>query len=191
MMTVTAWLADTRRWLAISLVVLLLGSAWMAASRAPAGTVTGGLIPAPRQGFLAPDFTRERLEGAVVRLSDLRGQIVVVNLWASWCPPCRAEMPDLLQAYQAEKDKGVVVLGVNATSQDTEQAAAAFASANRVDFPILLDRQGEVSRLYQLRALPSTFFIDRQGIIRKVVIGGPMSQATIRSAIAELEQGGG
>jgi cytochrome c biogenesis protein CcmG/thiol:disulfide interchange protein DsbE len=190
MTTMAAWLADTRHWLASSLAALLLGIAIILASRSPAAAVSGVLIAAPRSGLAAPDFTLERLGGGEIHLAELRGHIVVINLWATWCPPCRAEMADLNQVYMAEKDKGVIVLGVNVTDQDSEPAAAAFAGDNRLEFPILLDRRGEISRLYLLQSLPSTFFVDRQGIIRKVIIGGPMSRAAITSAIADLQGGG-
>ncbi len=113
---------------------------------------------------------------------------MVVNFWASWCPPCKAEMPDLESAFQAHQAEGLVILGVNSTSQDSSDAALAFADAQGVTFPVLLDWTGEVDRLYLVRALPTTFFIDRQGTIRKVVVGGPMSQATLTSTVRDLLQ---
>ncbi len=165
---------------------IVLGSAWVWFARAPASATTGGRIPSPREGFAAPDFTLQTLAGEPVTLSEFRGQVVVVNLWASWCPPCREEMPALERAYQALPPEGVEFLAVNTTYQDSLTEAASFAERYGLSFPILTDQTGEVARLYQLRALPSTFFIDSWGVIRKVVIGGPMSESTVRSKATEL-----
>ncbi len=179
-------LEDSRRWTAILLAALSIGSSWIWLSTAFASTTTGGLVPSPREGFPAPDFTLDTLTGSPMTLSDLRGQVVMINLWTSWCPPCREEMPAIDNVYQANKDKGLEVLAVNSTFQDSEAAAAAFAQELGLSFPILLDRDGAVSHRYQLRALPTTFFIDRKGIIRSVIPGGPMSESLIRSKIADL-----
>ena len=165
-------------------VVAIIGLVWIWMSAVP---VTGNeLIESPRPDFLAPDFTLVNLEGEPVTLSDLRGQVVMVNLWASWCPPCRAEMPAIEAVYQANKDQGLEVLAVNTTYQDSASAAAQFASEYNLTFPILLDLDGAVSKRYQLRALPTTFFIDKQGVISAVVPGGPMSESLIESKIADL-----
>jgi len=168
------------------LVALVLGLAWISFSSTPLSATTGGLIPSPREGFPAPDFTLDTLDGGQITLSDLRGQVVMINLWTSWCPPCRAEMPAIDNVYQANKEQGLEVLAVNSTFQDSESAAAAFAQEHNLTFPILLDRNGAVSRRYQLQALPTTYFVDRQGIIRAVVPGGPMSETLIQSKIADL-----
>lgn len=186
MRRLTVVMRDPRRWGLLSALLLSAGTAWTVASRVPEASTTGGLIPSPREGFLAPDFTLETLEGETIALSDLRGQAVVLNLWASWCPPCRAEMPALQASYEQDGPNGLVVLAVNTTFQDSEAEAAAFVEQRGLTFPIALDRDGIVTRLYLLRALPSTFFIDPEGVITEVVIGGPMSAATIRSAVADL-----
>lgn len=174
------------RWGTFSAVLLAAGALWTLASRVPASATTGGRIPSPREGFLAPDFTLETLDGGTIALSELRGRPVVLNLWASWCPPCRAEMPALQAAYRLDGPNGLVVLAVNTTFQDREADAAAFVEEFGLTFPIALDRDGVVSRQYLLRALPSTYFIGPDGVIDRVVIGGPMAEATIRSAVAEL-----
>lgn len=180
-------LIDGRRWTALTLVVLALGVAWTFASRAPVATTTGGAPPpSPREGFSAPDFTLDSLDGGQTTLSDLRGQIVLVNLWASWCLPCRAEMPAIERVYRSYKDLGLEVLAVNATNQDSVDAAMAFVQERGLTFPVLLDRTGSTSAAYNLRGLPSSFFIDRQGVIRSVVIGGPMSEALIQSKVESL-----
>ena len=186
----TAWIefavSDARRWYAMMAVVLLLGGAWTWLSAVPAPRTTGGNIPAPREGFLAPDFTLDLLSGGQAALSGLRGKVVVINFWASWCPPCRAEMPALDRVYEAYRARGLEVLAVNTTYQDTEAAATGFAGQNNLSFPIPLDRDGSVSARYLLRALPSTYFVDRKGVIRRVVVGGPMSETVILSTVEPL-----
>ena len=185
------WMARPGRWFPVMGVTLGLALAWIWASAAPAAATTGGLIPSPREGFLAPDFTLDLLDGGQVTLSDLRGKGVVINLWASWCPPCRAEMPAIQRVYERSKGRGLEVLAVNTTYQDSERAALDFIQELGLTFPVPLDRTGTVSRSYQLRALPSTFFVDREGIIRKVIFGGPMSEATLQTAVEQILEGGG
>lgn len=166
--------------------ILALGLAWIFVSADRDGASTNGLIPAPRAGFLAPDFTLETTDGETVKLSDLRGQAVVVNLWATWCPPCRAEMPALQEVYEEYKSRGLIVLAINSTVQDDAQAIPAFIAEYGLTFPILLDTNNEAGRLYQLRSLPSTFFIGRDGIVHEVVIGGPMAEALLRTRVEEI-----
>jgi len=185
------WLLDRVRWLSLTALVAIVGGLWISTSAAPAAATTGGRIPSPRQGFLAPDFDLDRMtQDGHQQLSSLRGQVVIVNFWASWCPPCRAEMPDLQRTYDAYHDQGLEILAVNATSQDSEQAARDFAEEYGLDFSILLDRDGLASNLYLTRALPSTYFIDRQGVIQKVIVGGPMSATTLQSTVESLLQEG-
>ncbi len=166
--------------------ILTLGLAWIFVSADRSGDSTNGSIPAPRAGFLAPDFALETLDGGTVRLSDLRGQAVVVNLWTTWCPPCKAEMPALQKVYEEYQARGLVILAVNSTVQDDPKAIPAFVEQYGLTFPILLDRNNEAGRLYQLRSLPSTFFIRRDGIIHEVVIGGPMAEALLRTRIENI-----
>jgi peroxiredoxin len=172
------------------IVVLLLGTGWTFLWRIPpAATTDGGPPPSPREGFSAPDFTLDLLSSGQITLSNLRGQVVMVNLWASWCPPCREEMPAIENVYQEYKHQGLEVLAVNTTYQDNEAEVAAFVKQYGLTFPILLDKTGAVSNRYQLRGLPSTYFVDRKGVIRSVVVGGPMSEALIRSKIQDLLEG--
>jgi cytochrome c biogenesis protein CcmG, thiol:disulfide interchange protein DsbE len=177
-------LIHKRVWL--SIFVLIAGAAWIWISRVAPGETSAGKIPLPRQGFLAPDFSLQTPDGQSVSLSDLRGRPVLINLWTSWCPPCRQEMPAMQRAYADFKEQGFEILAVNVTNQDNLQDALRFASDLGLSFPILLDSQGEVSQLYQLRSLPTSFFIDRMGVISEVVIGGPMSEALLRIRIQEL-----
>ena len=173
----------------LAAVILILGAGWMAISaNLPGGTDTPG-IPAPKAGFLAPDFTLTTLEGESVTLSELRGKAVVVNVWASWCGPCRAEMPALEAVYQEYSGENFVLLAVNATSQDNLNNAVDFVAELGLTFPILIDEAGEVGRLYHVDALPSTFFIRPDGTIEEVVIGGPMAEALLRTRVETLLEG--
>jgi peroxiredoxin len=167
-------------------IILLAGLAWIFISADRTNTSTAGLIPAPQQGFLAPDFELPTTSGETVKLSDLRGQAVLVNLWATWCPPCRAEMPAIEKIYNEYKDRGLVVLAVNMTYQDTLSDISPFVNEYGLTFPILTDETGSVGASYQLRSLPSSFFIGRDGIINEVVIGGPMAEALLRARVEEI-----
>jgi len=171
---------------AFFVVILVAGLAWLFVSADRDGTSTAGQIPAPQVGFLAPDFTLETLQGDTVTLSDLRGKAVLVNLWATWCPPCRAEMPAIQKLYLEYQDRDFVVLAVNATNQDTLSKIPGFTGEYGLTFPILLDTNGVVSRLYQLRSLPSSYFIGRDGVIQEVVIGGPMAETLLRTRIEKI-----
>jgi cytochrome c biogenesis protein CcmG/thiol:disulfide interchange protein DsbE len=174
----------------LSLLALVIAAAWIWLSRAPAGETTQGLIPAAQKGFLAPDFALETAEGEIIQLSDLRGRPVVLNVWASWCPPCREEMPALERVHQAYQEQGALVLGVNSTVQDDRQKALDFAAEQGLTFPILFDSTGEVTKLYGVRALPTTYFIDARGIIQEVIAGGPMAEALLRIRVEQLLEKG-
>ena len=171
---------------AIYLGILIAALAWIFVSADRGGISTAGAIPAPRQGFLAPDFTLSTPDGEAFTLSKLRGQAVLINLWATWCPPCRAEMPAIQELYDEYKDQGFVVLAINMTYQDDSLAITSFIRENQLSFPVLIDETGDVARKYELRSLPSSFFIDHNGIIQEVVIGGPMSEALLRTRIESL-----
>jgi cytochrome c biogenesis protein CcmG/thiol:disulfide interchange protein DsbE len=167
--------------------IFVAGVVWTFLSRVPAVQATqAGPPPSPKEGFTTPDFTLDLFGGGTVTLSDFHGKPVVLNIWATWCPPCREEMPAIEKVYRDYKELGLVVIGLNLTSQDSEPAVAAFIQEFGLTFPIVLDRDGKVERQYRLMGFPSTFFIDRQGIIRDVVVGGPMSESLIRSKVEDL-----
>ncbi|MCC6301165.1 MAG: TlpA family protein disulfide reductase [Anaerolineales bacterium] len=167
-------------------VILLLGLVWIFLSADENPASFAGTVAAPQRNFLAPDFSLPTTNGETIRLSDLRGQAVLVNLWATWCPPCRAEMPAIEKVYNEYKDEGFVVLAVNMTYQDTPRNIAPFIAEHALTFPILLDETGDMASAYQLRSLPSSFFITREGIINEVVIGGPMAEALLRTRVEEI-----
>ena len=175
-----------RRHLTLSIIVLITSASWIWISRDVTGELTGGKSPSPQVGFPAPDFTLMNMEGDQVSLSDYRGQAVLVNLWASWCEPCRTEMPAMQKIHEKYQGKGFVILAVNITSQDSREAAVAFANELGLTFPILFDLDGSVAAAYQMRAFPSSYFIDKNGIIREIVIGGPMAEALLQVRAEQL-----
>jgi len=177
---------DTSRRRSVSVLILLLGLTWIFVSADRSGVSSAGTMAAPQQGFLAPDFELPTTASETIRLSDLRGQAVLVNLWATWCPPCRAEMQAIEKVYNEYKDRGFIVLAVNMTYQDDPLAVMPFVNEQGLTFSILLDETNSVGSAYQLRSLPSSFFIDRDGIISEVVIGGPMAEALLRTRVEQI-----
>ena len=165
---------------------LILGMFWTVVSRVSPDQLQAQTGSVPKEGFTAPDFTLSLLDGGDISLSELRGKVVLVNFWTSWCPPCRKEMPAIESVYRSYKDIGLVVIGLNLTAQDSRQDAASFAQEVGVTFPIALDVNNAVGNLYRVTALPTSFFIDRNGVIRSVIVGGPMSEAVIQSKVEEL-----
>lgn len=166
------------------ILILIAGAAWIVLSAN--GTEGAGYTSAPQAGFSAPDFTLQTPLGETYTLSEFRGQAVLVNLWASWCPPCRAEMPAIEKMYREYKAQGFIVLAINMTYQDDPFAVVPFLKEHEITFPILLDETGEVAAAYQLRSLPTSYFINREGVITEVVIGGPMSEALLRTRIEQI-----
>jgi len=133
----------------------------------------------------APDFTLKDLDGNTVRLSDLRGKVVFLNFWATWCPPCRAEMPDIEKVHRKYRDQDVVVLGIDL--RESASTVRPFVEDGGYTWAFLLDTTGEVGSMYRVGAIPTSFFIDKKGIIRAVTIGG-MTAATMEAKLAQAMQ---
>jgi peroxiredoxin len=149
--------------------VTVLGVALWSRGRAPA---------------VGPDFALPDLSGQAVRLSAYRGQVVLVNLWATWCPPCRDEMPSMERLYRRLKDRGFMLLAV---SEDEAGLSVVkpFVEQLAITFPVLLDPQGEVGRKYAVWGYPESFLLDRDGrIVERVV--GPRDWAS-PSQIGQIE----
>jgi len=114
----------------------------------------------------APDFTLQSSDGKPVSLAQFKGDVVMINFWASWCGPCRQEMPLLDNIYKQYKDMGFTLLGVNV--EPHARNADAWLKQTPVSYPILFDPKSQVSQLYQVQAMPTTVIIDRKGIVRFV-----------------------
>jgi len=174
--------------LALILGVGLMGGLWYFVLQP--NVVAGPGLPPVSAGepvaetSAAPDFTATDLAGHTVSLSDYRGQPVVLNTWATWCAPCRAEMPDLEVFYQKYRDQGVIVLAVNLG--DPRDRVAEFVQDGDYTFPVLLDEStAAVGRPYRVSAIPTTFFIDREGQIVSIRRGS-MSLAEMERRVAEI-----
>jgi peroxiredoxin len=131
-------------------------------------TVTTSNSEGLKEGSKAPDFELKTLTGETVKLSSLKGKKVMLNFWATWCPPCKAEMPDLEKLYK-QKDEDLVILAVNI---DPQLDVKGFADEYGITFPILLDDDDSVNEAYQILSIPTTYFIDRKGNIQTKFIGG-------------------
>jgi peroxiredoxin len=126
----------------------------------------GTAAAAVQTSAAAPDFTLRSVGGANLRLAEQRGQVVLVNFWATWCGPCRQEMPHLNRLYDKYRSSGFVLLGVNI--DDDPRAAADLAAKLGLRFPVLLDTDKQVSRVYDMSAMPATLLIDRDGRVRHI-----------------------
>jgi peroxiredoxin len=173
--------------LSIAIPIILL--VWIWATRIPPSSLPSSAIEAPKENFLAPDFELKTIEGTTINLAELQGHPLILNFWASWCPPCRAEMPALQQAWLEYYDSGLLIIAVNVTHQDSRTDIEDFIVQNRLDFPIPLDIDGSVSAAYQIHLLPTTYIINQEGIITKKIIGGPIPLSLIRVQADQLLQG--
>lgn len=163
---------------AVSAVVLLLS---IGLSRDPSATAS------PLVGRAAPDFTLAQLDGKPFTLSKLRGQVVVVNFWASWCTECHTEQPALNQTWQRFRDSGVVVVGVN--FEDTAGDAGDYVRTAGVSYPVVEDSDSRTALAFGLRGIPETFLIDRTGRIVDRIIG-PVDATKLAGQIGPLLQAG-
>ena len=121
------------------------------------------------KGKMAPDFELETLDGEKKKLSDLRGKRVMVNFWATWCPPCRAEIPDL-QKFHENEDITILAVNLTETEQDMDKVEE-FVDDFGMTFPILLDTETEVADTYKIQPIPSSFMVDSNGRIQFVALG--------------------
>lgn len=141
------------------------------------------------KGDRAPDFTLASLTGEEVRLSDFRGKRVILNFWAAWCPPCRAEMPHMQKYYEDfHEDDNVVIVGVNVTATERHpDIVRSFVNENGITFPILLDEKREVTSEYEVVAYPTSFFIDEWGTIQSKIIG-PMDREQMQKHVRNMNR---
>jgi cytochrome c biogenesis protein CcmG/thiol:disulfide interchange protein DsbE len=181
----------SRQWrivgLILVLILILVGFGWLARDRFAPVVV----------GSPAPDFVATDLDGNTVRLSDLQGEVVLLNIWATWCPPCRVEMPSMQRLHEMLGPKGLKMVAVSVDAPigmiDRSGYAGgdvqAFADEFALTFPIWLDPSGDVKRIYRAAGIPETFIIDRNGIIVRKVLSAIEwdSEANIESISRLLE----
>jgi peroxiredoxin len=191
----------------VAVILAIAGVLWWLETRDDDATSSGGgeygvrdfragLVPpggdvAPEEGAYAPNFELETLDGGEARLADFRGHPVVLNFWASWCSPCKKEIPQFVAAHTQYAGEGLVIIGLNL--QEGMDVVRPFAEEWGMNFPVLIDRDADVGDEYRLLGLPTTFFIDSDGIIRSI-FRGPLEEeregADVQGAIedSELEQ---
>ena len=124
----------------------------------------------PAEGGAAPDFTVKDLEGKDLKLSTLKGSVVLVNFWATWCPPCKEEIPSMIKLNKAMTGKAFRMLAIS-IDEDGKDAVENYFKGSK-DLPTYLDTNGETAQLYGTTGVPETYIVDKQGIIRKKIVGG-------------------
>ncbi|QWV92734.1 TlpA family protein disulfide reductase [Geomonas oryzisoli] len=169
-----------RRLIAALLVVAVLAAFGCAKKEAQAPAV---------EGNPAPDFTLKDLSGKPVQLSSLKGKLVLVNFWATWCPPCREEIPSMVKLNQAMQGKNFQMLAIS-IDEGGKGAVEEFFKRGGVTLPALLDTDGQVARRYGTTGVPETFVVDGKGVIRKKVVGGlDWSHPEVIQALQEIMAG--
>jgi len=137
-----------------------------------------------RVGMPAPNFQLKNLDGQSVSLSDLQGKPVLINFWATWCSPCIHEMPYLQQVYDEWSDKGLMVLAINIGESSAQ--VEAFMQSHDLSLPVLLDAKQAVAQKYNIQYIPSTFFIDKDGIIQEKIVGAFPSKIAIEEKLSKI-----
>jgi len=145
-------------------------------------------IPAPDVGHIAPDFVLPTVSGSHLALRSLRGRVVLLNFWTTWCPACRREMPELARWYRELRRQGLVVLGVD--KQESRDSVEAFLHKLEIPYPVVLDETGDVSARYDVLGVPTTFLIDGQGIVRSTKVGA-LDLNYLNADVRPLLSGGG
>lgn len=146
---------------AVAILVLAFGAVWLQSSKYEPLTV----------GKVAPDFSLPDLQDRTIRLSDFRGKVVFLNFWATWCKPCKEEMPSMEVLYKTFEGDGLVVLAVSIDRVTTKQNIPPFVKSLNLTFPILVDSWGQTDKRYKLTGVPETYIIDQAGVLREKVIG--------------------
>lgn len=171
------------QWAALTLLAAILGALWVGATRVAGDAINPtGKPPAPQIDHPAPDFTLATPDGGELTLSDLKGTPVILNFWATWCPPCRAEIPALEAAWRSFDGAGII-LGVDV--QESPDAVTAFMQNLDMTYPVVLDPDTRIARLYQVRAYPTTYFIDSRGVIVDIYTG-PLNEPLLQTRLTEL-----
>ena len=152
------------------LLLLLILLSFSGCGEQPTDTVRTAVTSGAEVGRTAPDFTLTDMQGQQVTLSALKGKVVILNFWATWCPPCRQEMPSMEELYRTYKEQGLVILAVN-VEENGAPLVKRFLERTPYSFPILLDGSAVVQNNYMVYRLPETFIIDRNGNVVEKVTG--------------------
>ena len=165
-----------------TILVVVLGSGLVMAGCSSGPEVAQG----PEVGKLAPDFQLQSLDGQAVSLGDFRGKPVLLNFWATWCGPCRFEMPFIQEIFEKKErsDIGLVILAINIG--ESPSAVKKFVESRGLTFTVLLDTKQEVAQIYNIRGIPATFFIDKSGIIQDIKMGAFTSKAEIERLLGKI-----
>lgn len=191
----TLWLIGLSTWLLLGAPAFpwqQTGPAWQRVTdgdgkvlwvAAPGNQLRGNSGPAPKLGTRSPDFSLPTTAGTSVRLSDLKGHPVLINFWATWCQPCRKEFPQLVHVSQRAADQGLLVLAIDAG--EGRGSVVQFAQEFGVTFPVLLDAESTVAHRYHVFGLPTSLFLDRDGVLRAQQIG-PLTQDSLAKNLAQI-----
>jgi peroxiredoxin len=140
--------------------------------------------PTPQVGKQAPDFQLPSLGGQSVSLSDFQGKPILLNFWATWCGPCRHEMPFIQAIYEEQSVNGLVILAIDIG--ESVPAVNSFLQSNNFSFPVLLDIDQDVAQDYNIRAIPTTFFIDKDGIIQEIKVGAFSNMIELKKSLSKI-----
>ena len=153
---------------------------------ATASVFAAAALRAQSPGDTAPAFSLQTLDGGPTSLSDHAGHPILINFWASWCKPCREEMPLIIAAYQAHQQAGLAVLAIDLTDQEgSTKHIRKFQTEFQMPFPVLLDEKGKARKLYALRGVPTSVFVGADGVVRGVN-PGPISEAALQQRLSEI-----
>ena len=147
--------------IAVGVLIAVFGIVWLQSSK----------YEPPKVGKVAPDFTLADLNDKEIRLADFRGKVVFLNFWATWCKPCKEEMPSMEVLHKNFEKDGLVVLAVSIDRVTTTRDIPPFLKSMNLSFPVLIDSWGKTDMPYKRMGVPETFIIDQQGVIREIVIG--------------------
>lgn len=174
---------EARSWVFVTISLVIVAAVALYYKNVASTASPAGSGPAALAGTLAPSFPVSRLDGSSEELLHYRGKVVLINLWASWCPPCRAEMPDLQRLATRYRSKGLIVLGVD--QGESARSASAFAHSLGITFPIVLDQEQRYGRVFSALGLPSTIIVRPNGIIA-LGIDGALTYSQMQEALAPL-----
>ena len=146
---------------AVAVLMAVFGIVWLQSAK----------YEPPKVGKAAPDFTLADLNDKEIRLADFRGKVVFLNFWATWCKPCKEEMPSMEVLHKNFEKDGLVILAVSIDRVTTTKDIQPFIKSMNLSFPVLVDSWGKTDMPYKRMGVPETFIIDQQGVIREIVIG--------------------